>query len=71
MQKGTAADNLTAIDAAMDALRSELIKFSEEQTLQNGLQARHDPLRLPLAHSIMTIQEAMRTFLSIVTCSNT
>ncbi|MDL2209734.1 hypothetical protein LJC23_00015 [Desulfovibrio sp. OttesenSCG-928-I05] len=66
MEKGTTADNLKSIQAAMDALRSELLKFSEEQA-QNDTKARSDPLHLPLMHSVMTIQEAMRTFISIAT----
>ena len=69
MRKGTAADNLKAIETTMDALRSELLKFSEKEARQ-GPQDKPDPLHLPLMHSIMTIQEAMRTFLSLATARN-
>lgn len=59
---------LEAVEERMNALRSALLEFSEEQS--EGAVARSDPLHVPLMHSVMTIQAAMKTFLSIATCCN-
>lgn len=68
MQKGDTPDHLKAIEAKMDALRSELLKYAEEQAQDTS--HGHNPLHLPLMHSIMAIQETMRTFVSIATARN-
>lgn len=69
MNKGKTPADLQAIEDSMNALRSALFKFSERQA-EDNLLGRSGPLHIPLMNSIMTIQEAMKTFMSIAACIN-
>ena len=55
---------LHEIEAQMDDLRSALFKFSESQG-DDAPAVGADPLRVPLMNSILAVQRAMDTFLSL------
>lgn len=68
MSTTDSTNDLQIVKIKMDALRSALLQYSEKHIpAQSSLS---EPLHLPLMHSIVTIQEAMRTFLTLANARN-